>query len=90
MAKVDPKIYKDYVGKYELSPGFIMEITTEDNKIFVQPTGQPKMEIFPESKVKFFLKVNDTQITFEKDESGKVTQLTLHRPGRNVLAKKIK
>lgn len=90
VAKIDPKIYKDYLGQYELKPGFILEITTEDNKIFGQATGQPKFEIFPESKVKFFLKVTDAQITFMKDENGKFTQLILHQGGQDIPAKKIK
>ena len=46
-----------------------------------QPTGQRKLEIFPESETEYFLKVNDIQITFVKDEQGNVTHLVVHQGG---------
>ena len=33
-----------------------------------QATGQSKLEVFPESETKYFLKVVDAQLTFVKDE----------------------
>jgi hypothetical protein len=44
---------------------------------------------YAESESKFFLKVVDGQITFVKDEQGKVTGLILHQGGRDLHAKKI-
>lgn len=88
--ELDPRIYDSYVGEYELVPEFTMVITTENNRIFVQPTGQPKFEIFPESEMKFFLKAFDAQITFVKNEQGKVTELIMHQAGKDMPAKKIK
>ena len=87
--KVDPRIYDTYVGQYELAPDFILTITKEDNRLFVQATGQPKFEIYPESEIKFFLKAVDAQITFIRNDKGEVTQLILHQYGRDYLAKKI-
>jgi hypothetical protein len=49
----------------------------------VQATGQPKLEMFPESATKFFLKVVDAQVSFVKDETGKVNALILHQGGRD-------
>ncbi|MEA1964396.1 MAG: serine hydrolase [Candidatus Aerophobetes bacterium] len=88
--KVDSKIYDAYVGQYELSPDFIIAITKENNHLFAQATGQPKFEIYPESEVKFFLKAADAEITFIKDDKGKITRLILHQYGRDYPAKKIK
>ncbi|NIM89986.1 MAG: serine hydrolase [Candidatus Aminicenantes bacterium] len=88
--KVDPKIYNAYVGQYELEPGFIITITKENERLFAQATGQPKAEIYPESEIKFFLKVVDAQMTFVKDDKGEVTQLVLHQGGQDQPAKKIK
>jgi hypothetical protein len=58
--------------------------------LFGQPTGQPKAELYPTSATEFFLKVVDAQVTFVKDEQGRVTQLILHQGGRNMPAKKIR
>lgn len=87
---VDPKIYDAYVGKYELDPSFIITITKEENRIIAQGTGQKKHEIFPESKTKFFFKKIEAQISFIKDEDGKVIKLILHQGGKDREARRIK
>jgi hypothetical protein len=79
--KVDPKIYDGYIGKYQLSPSFIITITCEGNHLFAQATGQMKFEIYPESETNFFYKVVDAQILFTRDANGKATQLILHQGG---------
>ena len=87
---VDPIIYDDYVGEYELAPSIIIKITKEGNSIFAQLTGQDKFEIFPLSETEYFYKVVNAKITFEKDDKGKVTSLTLHQNGQDIPANKIK
>lgn len=86
---VDPKIFDGYVGQYQLAPTFIITVTREGSQFFVQATGQPKLEIFAEGERDYFLKVVDAQITFETDNQGKATGLTLHQNGMNQLAKRI-
>ncbi|MDQ3799146.1 MAG: serine hydrolase [Acidobacteriota bacterium] len=87
---LDPKIYDTYAGQYEIAPGFVLTVSREGNKLMAQATGQPSAELFPESETKFFLRIVDAQITFEKDASGRVTGLTLHQGGQNIPAKRIK
>jgi len=89
-AEVDPEIFERYVGEYQLGPGFIITVTTREDRIFTQATGQPEVEIFPRSETEFFLKVVDAQITFVMDENGKVTSLILHQGGQDMPAEKIK
>ena len=89
VAKVDPAIYDQYVGKYELAPTFIMTVTREGNSLFTQPTGQNKLEVFPESETSFFPKVIDAVLVFEKDASGKVVALVLKQGGRDQRGRKI-
>jgi CubicO group peptidase (beta-lactamase class C family) len=88
--KVDPNIYNDYTGNYELFPGFVLTITKENDRLMTQATGQPKFEMFPESETKFFLKVVEAQIIFQRDETGSVSQLTLHQNSQDMVAKRIK
>jgi uncharacterized protein YneR len=87
---LDPALYDQYAGEYELAPGFSIVVTKEDNKLMIQATGQEKTEIFPESETNFFLKVVDAQIEFVKDSSGKVTGLILYQGGQKLQAKRAK
>jgi hypothetical protein len=34
--EIDPAIYDAYIGQYELEPGWIMNVTKENNRIFTQ------------------------------------------------------
>lgn len=84
-----PELLTQFIGKYELQPGFIIEVTTIDNQIFAQATGQPQFELFPEDEDSFFLKVVVASIDFNKNENGNVVSLTLHQGGQNLEGKKI-
>lgn len=86
----DPEIFDVYVGQYEITPDFILTISRQGEHFFVQATKQPKFEIFPESKQKFFLTQVQAQIEFLKDHTGQVIQLILHQNGNSISAKKIK
>ncbi len=87
--KLDPKIYNEYVGRYKLNEEVTVMVTKEDSRLFVQATGQAKIEIFPENIDEFFLKVADIQISFIRSEGGRVTELIIHQGGQNTPAKKI-
>jgi nitroreductase len=87
--KLDPKIYDDYVGQYKLNEEMTIAVTKEDSRLFVQATGQAKIEIFPEKKDEFFLKVADIQISFVRSEQGRVMELIIHQGGQDTPAKKI-
>ena len=87
--ELDSDLYKDYVGEYELAPGFIMTITAEDDKLFAQLTGQDKFEIFPSSEDEFFYKVVEAKIHFQRDEEGLVTHLILYQSGQEIPAVKL-
>ncbi|HKW88861.1 MAG TPA: serine hydrolase [Candidatus Acidoferrales bacterium] len=86
---VDPKLFDNYVGTYQLAPNFTLTVTREGDQLFVQATGQPKVQIFPESTRDFFLKVVDAQVTFITDTSGKATELILHQGGMDQHAKRL-
>lgn len=88
--KVDPKVYDSYAGEYELQPGFIITITNENGKLMAAPAGQPKRELLPSTETDFFLKEGNAQLSFIKDDAGKVTQLILNQNGRKMPAKKIR
>jgi hypothetical protein len=88
VAKVDPKLFDQYVGKYQLAPKFALTVTRQGDHLIAQATGQGKLEVFPESETEFFVKAVDAQITFVK-EGGKVTQLILHQNGQDTKGKRV-
>lgn len=87
---VDARVYEAYVGEYEIAPNFTIAITKDGNKLMAQATGQPKLDLFPESQTKFFVKEASIQIEFVVDGSGKATSLVIYQAGQRTAAKKIK
>jgi CubicO group peptidase (beta-lactamase class C family) len=82
--QVDAAVLEPYAGEYELAPTFKIAVTREGARLFIQATGQPRVEIFAQSESEFFLKVVDARITFLKDG------LILHQNGMDQKAKKVK
>ena len=76
---VSSTILAQYVGTYELRPGFDLVITLEGNQLVSQATGQTKIPLYAESETKFFPKVMDAEIEFLKDNKGTVTHLMLRQ-----------
>jgi hypothetical protein len=87
--KIDPKVFDQYAGKYELQPGFVITFFSKGDRFWLQATGQGAAEIFAESETKFFLKVVDGSVEFVKDASGKVTGMVLTQNGQKLPAKRI-
>jgi dipeptidase len=87
--KVDPKIYDAYEGEYS-SPAFYLIIKKRNDHLFCQVKGGSEYEILPESETKFFFEVENVQITFVKDEKGRVTKLIARQGRRNIEVKKVK
>ena len=71
------------VGRYELSPGFVLELTREGDRYFAQATGQGKLEIFPMSETVFFSDQADAEISFEGEG------FVLKQGGRNTPARRL-
>ncbi len=88
-ADVDSATYDRYVGKYVLAPSFVLTVTREGDRLFTQATGQSKVEIFPESETRFFLKVVDAQLEFEVDGDGPAPSVTLFQGGQTIKGKRI-
>ena len=82
------EILDKYLGKYELMPEFILTVTRQGKRVFVQGTGQNPIEIFATEPHRFFAKMITAEFIFHQDESGMVTELTLMQNGEHK-AKKI-
>ncbi len=86
---VDPANLDRLTGDYELMPNLILTITKEGGKLMGQATGQPKIELQPESATKFNIPQVGAAIEFVI-ESDKTTSLILNQGGQKLTAKKIK
>jgi CubicO group peptidase (beta-lactamase class C family) len=87
--KVNPEFYDSLAGRYELRPNFVLVVRRDGDRIVTQATGQDVVEIFPESELEYFVKAFDAQLSFRRNESGRVTGLILHQHGRDVQARRI-
>ena len=88
-ANIDKTIYKDYVGQYQFAGNTIIEITSDGSHLYAMVAGQDKFEIFPETSNKFYYKVEEAEISFQRDNNGKVSELTLYQNGAQSNAKKV-
>ncbi|HEY4132718.1 MAG TPA: serine hydrolase [Gemmatimonadaceae bacterium] len=79
-----------FVGVYALGPQLDLTVTLDNGALYVQPTGQAKLRLWPESASAFFLKEVDVQLSFARDAAGAVTSATLTQSGTSVPVKKIR
>lgn len=83
---VSGQVMAAYAGQYKMDSGAVISITHEPPTLRAQLTGQPKFRVFPESETKFYYKVVDAQLTFERDAEGKVAVVVLHQNGTDMRA----
>jgi hypothetical protein len=88
-AKVAPSLFDAYVGDYRLSPGSLLTITQEKDRLLVQATGDEKRPAVPCSETEFFMKELDARLTFERPEGGPARRVVLSSSGRELPAERI-
>lgn len=74
-------VLTSYTGKYQLEPGAVLTVFTENHQLYVQLTGQNKIPLFAETEHKFYLKVVDAQLEFVKDAGGNISKAILYQNG---------
>ncbi|WP_196257985.1 serine hydrolase [Pelagibacterium limicola] len=84
--EVDPAVFEGLTGDYELAPGVVLTIFTENERLFAQLTEQEAFEIYPASETAYFYRVVDAQITFDVDDEGNASGLTLYQFGSEMPA----
>ena len=81
--KLPTKTLAQYVGDYQLSPNFSLNIRLEGDQLISKATGQGDLKIYPESETMFFTKDLDAELEFVKNDKGEVTHLILHQNGHD-------
>jgi D-alanyl-D-alanine carboxypeptidase len=87
--RLTPEQLDRCVGRYELAPGFVLEVTREGDRLLAQATGQPKLEVFAEAETEFFYKEVDAQLSLQLEGTGPAKGLVLHQGGRDMPAKRL-
>ncbi len=89
--KVDPKVFADYLGKYDRGEGRIITIVREGDKLInIAADGKSKLELVPIGKDKFRMQNNETEVTFIRNDKGEVTERLIEFEGGSMHNKRIK
>ena len=75
-----PAVLDRYTGKYEAEK-MSFTVTREGDRLFVQATGQGKLQVYPYAENKFFLKVVDATVEFNP-AGAKASEMVLNQAGR--------
>jgi len=84
--KIASAAYDKRVGRYQLAPGFILELSREGDRYFAQATGQGKLEIFAQDENVFFARAIEAEVRFDGADS---SYLVLHQNGRQTRAPRL-
>lgn len=90
IAKVDPRLFDAYVGRYEYTPGLVDTVTREGDRLFVQSTGMEKEELLAENDTTFFAPGQDWRVIFLRNEKGEVTSLAFRQNGQDLVARRMR
>ena len=90
VVKLDPKVYDQYVGQYEVAPNFALTVTKEGERLKSQATGQPQFELLPVSEFAFFIKDISALFIFMRGQGGQVEQMITVQDGVIITAKRVK
>ena len=83
---LSPATLQDYVGQYQFSFGAVLDVTLKDAQLQAQLSGQSAFPIYASATDKFFYKIVEAQLDFERDGTGKVVAVMLHQNGQNLRA----
>ena len=81
---VEDAILETYVGRYDLTPMFVVSITKAGKQLAIQPDGQGQFKMYPLSDSVFYLKEIIAQITFNLNSDGEVESMTLLQGGQEI------
>jgi CubicO group peptidase (beta-lactamase class C family) len=77
-AEVDPAIFDDYEGSYRFPSDLLVKVARDGDRLMVQPPGQSRVEMIPQSDSAFFVREISGVLRFRR-ERGEVTALDLVR-----------
>jgi len=86
-----------YVGRYQLpfadaatAGAFVMTVTREGDKLYIQLPGQPKNELFAHSSTRFFSRAVNSEVEFIVTANGRVDQLLFYQGGQQQKGQRVR
>jgi CubicO group peptidase (beta-lactamase class C family) len=89
LADLDTKTKQSFVGKYQLTPNSVMNVTLEGDQLFTQNNNQAKRALYPESPTQVFFKDFDAEILFQLSSDGQARSATIRQDGQDRVAPRI-
>jgi CubicO group peptidase (beta-lactamase class C family) len=86
---LDAATLGDYTGKYRFDFGAVLDVALKGDHLDAQLTGQVALPVFASARDRFFYKMVDAQLDFERDADGKVIAVVLHQNGRDMRAERV-
>jgi hypothetical protein len=86
---IDPATLGNYTGRYQLATNALFVVTVQNGQLMVKLGEQPTFPVYASARDKFFYRVVDAKIDFERDQHGRVDALILHQNGADKRAPKI-
>ena len=66
---------EEFAGTYEVNPKFLLDLRTEDAKLYLRGTGGDYLPLEPTGKDAFFYRQLYVKVGFRRDKSGKIEAL---------------
>ena len=88
--KLPEEKLKQYEGEYEIKEGLHVVISLKDGELVATPTGQKAEILYAEKEDLLFVKSQDIQLEFTRNEKKEVDGFILHQGGAKMPCKKIK
>jgi len=86
---LDAAKLNNHVGRFQVNPDRVLTITREGERLFVQPTLSPKVEMLAISESEFIRKDENIHYTFVKSASGKLDAIQIRFDGGTGQASRI-
>jgi serine-type D-Ala-D-Ala carboxypeptidase/endopeptidase len=87
---IGPELRRRLVGRYQLTPAFILDVRDRDGHLMVGITNQPTQEVYPDSPTRWSYRGVDATLEFKLTKTGPAKSLILHQNGINQTANRIK
>ncbi len=84
----DDGLFADYLGTYDFTHSFKIQITTDGAKLYGQATAQPRFTMIELSSDRYRIDLVPAEIEFVRGNDGNVESLRLHQNGVEQLARK--
>lgn len=82
--KVDPQNFSALEGEYRLEPDWHIRVHVYQNRLFAYAKGLSEVELFPLSATEYFMRADDTLLTFAIADSGKAKAVDVIRLGKTI------